>query len=62
MNKNSRPRNRESRTKSTRMDGLVSIEFELTREEWERAQMVMLRHGLSVAKVFRAGLEAVESF
>ena len=39
----------------------VSISFELTQEEWEKAQTVMLRHGLSVAKVFRAGLDAVES-
>ena len=62
MNTYNRPRNREVKTKRGRGDEPVEITFELGQEEWEQAQQVMLRYGYSVVKVFRAGIEALQSF
>ena len=60
MSNYSRPRNRESRTKRSRMTEPVTVSFDLTREEWDQAQTVMRRYGLSIEQVFRKGIEAVQ--
>ena len=62
MSNYSRPRNRESRTKRSRLTEPVTVYFDLTREEWDQAQTVMRRYGLAVEQVFREGVAAVRSF